>query len=156
MKRLLYLLCQWSWGLPQTLVGALFYFYYRQKGCRRFRYQGAFVVIWTKEAGSMSLGCFLFLHPDWTAKDRALLEHEYGHTIQSLICGPLYLLAVGLPSLLWAGLPVFQRHRRTRGISYYAVYPEKQASSLGERFAKKMLPSLPVDSRSKDGGDQAL
>ena len=39
MKRLLYLLCQWTWGLPQTLVGAAFYLYYRRKGCPHFRYQ---------------------------------------------------------------------------------------------------------------------
>ncbi|MBQ1372182.1 MAG: hypothetical protein IIY70_04550 [Oscillospiraceae bacterium] len=152
MKRLLYRLCQWSWGLPQTLVGALFYLYYCKKGCRHFSYQGAFAVIWTKKTGSMSLGCFLFLYPDWTPGNRALLEHEYGHTIQSLYFGPFYLLTVGLPSLLWAGLPALQRRRRSRNISYYAVYPEKQASALGQRFAKQALPG---EQQNGDGAGQA-
>ena len=136
MRRLLYILWQWTWGLPQNLVGAGFYLYYRARGCPHFRYQGALVTVWTQTSGSMSMGRFLFMHPSWTPKDHALLAHEYGHTIQSLFFGPFYLLTVGLPSLIWAGLPAFQRRRRTRHIDYYAVYPEKSATALGKRFAK--------------------
>ena len=142
MKQFLYLLCQWTWGLPQNLVGGVLYLYYRLKGCPHFRYQGASVVIWTQRSGSMSMGSFLFLHPTWTPDDKALLEHEYGHTIQSLFFGPLYLGAVGLPSILWAGLPRFKRLRRETSRSYYSVYPEKQATKLGKRYAKKTVPRL--------------
>ena len=136
MKRILYVLWQWSWGLPQNLVGLCFFLYYRAKGCRNFSYQGARVTIWTNPSGSMSMGRYLFLEPHWTPQDHRLLAHEYGHTIQSLFFGPLYLLIVGLPSILWAGLPRFQRMRRTGKRSYYSVYPEKGATRLGERFAK--------------------
>ena len=141
MKRLLYLLCQWTWGLPQNLAGGALYLYYRLRGCPHFRYQGAAGVIWPRRAGSMSLGRFLFLYPGWTPADRALLVHEYGHTFQSLLFGPLYLLTVGLPSFLWAGLPFFRKLRREKQISYYAVYPEKQATRLGERFAREEAPT---------------
>ena len=137
MKRFLYLLCQWTWGLPQNLIGAGFYLWYRLRGCPHFRYHGAFAVIWTKRSGSMSMGSFLFLHPDWNPEDRELLNHEFGHTIQSLLFGPLYLLTVGLPSVLWAGLPVFRRMRRQGRRNYYSVYPEHSASALGRRFAGK-------------------
>jgi len=141
MKRLLYLLCQWTWGLPQTLIGAGIYLCYRLKGCPHFRYQGAWAVIWRQKAGSMSMGCFLFLHPTWTPRDQRLLAHEYGHTIQSLFLGPLYLLAVGLPSLIWAGSPALRRRRRARKIPSDAVYPEKQATALGLRFARAEAPA---------------
>lgn len=149
MKRFLYLLCQWTWGLPQNLVGGAIYLFYRLKGCPRFRYQGARGVIWTQSSGSMSMGSFLFMHPSWTPKDKALLEHEYGHTIQSLFFGPLYLLGVGVPSILWAGLPAMRALRREKQISYYSVYPEKQASSLGARFAKQAVPP-PIPARRDD------
>ena len=105
MKQFLYLLCQWTWGLPQNLVGLALYLYYRMKGCPNFRYQGAFGIIWTQRSGSMSMGSFLFMHPTWTPADKELLAHEYGHTIQSLFFGPLYLLTVGVPSILWAASP---------------------------------------------------
>ena len=136
MKQFLYNLCQWTWGLPQNLVGGVLYLWYRAKGCPHFRYQGASGVIWDRKAGSMSMGRFLFMHPSWTPENRDLLNHEYGHTIQSLMLGPTYLLAVGVPSILWAGLPRFKQMRREGRRSYYSVYPEKQASSLGTRFGR--------------------
>lgn len=139
MKQFLYLLCQWTWGLPQNLVGGALYLWYRLHGCPHFRYQGAFGVVWNRKAGSMSMGSFLFMHPTWTPEDKDLLAHEYGHTIQSLFFGPLYLLTVGLPSVLWAGLPRFQKLRREGLRSYYSVYPEKQATSLGRRYAKSAV-----------------
>ena len=142
MKRFLYILCQFTWGLPQNLVGAAFYLYYRAKGCPHFPYQGALAVVWTRRSGSMSMGRFLFLHPDWTPADRHLLRHEYGHTIQSLLLGPLYLPAVGLPSVLWAGLPCFRRLRVKTRRSYYSVYPESWADRCGARFALAPPPEI--------------
>lgn len=71
---------------------------------------------------------------------RMLLVHEYGHTVQSLLLGPLYLIAVGLPSLLWSYLPGAARKRKEGGASYFSVYPENWANRLGERVARE--PSL--------------
>ena len=149
MKRFLYTLCQWTWGLPQNLAGGLLWLWFRLRGCPCFRYQGAHGVVWTLRSGSMSLGSFLFLHPSWTPADKALLAHEYGHSIQSLFFGPLYLLTVGLPSILWAGLPVFQRRRRAGELDYYAVYPENQATRLGNRYARKTLSPGELKVRGK-------
>lgn len=137
MKGFLYALVQWTWGLPQNVLGAALYFWFRARGCPWFRYQGAHALVWTVKSGSMSMGSFLFLHPSWTPKDQALLAHEYGHSIQSLYFGPLYLLTVGLPSIIWAGTPALQRRRRERHVDYYSVYPENWATRLGARYAKE-------------------
>ena len=59
-----------------------------------------------------------------------LLVHEYGHTIQSLILGPLYLLIIGIPSSLWGFLG--GRKRREQQIPYCAFFTEKWANRLGE------------------------
>ena len=134
MKRLLYIVWQYTWGLLQNLAGGTIYAFYRLRGCPHFAYQGALAVIWPVRSGSMSLGRFLFLHESYRPGDRALLAHEYGHTIQSLILGPLYLFVIGLPSLLWAGLPVFQRRRHDRHVSYYSFYPEKWANRIARKL----------------------
>lgn len=55
-------------------------------------------------------------------------KHEYGHSRQSLYLGPLYLIVVGLPSIIWAGF-VYNLVRKE--ISYYDVYPENWADKLG-------------------------
>lgn len=77
----------------------------------------------------MSLGLFIFVPAN--ASER-FLSHEYGHCLQSLILGPLYLLAVGLPSLLWAGLPIFRNLREKRSRSYYSFYTERWADALAK------------------------
>ena len=86
---------------------------------------------------SMSLGMFLFLQNDWNPRSyKRLLAHEYGHTFQSLLLGPLYLFVIGLPSFIWAGLPTFEKLRRKRGISYSWLYTERWADRNGRIFAK--------------------
>ena len=47
---------------------------------------------------------------------------------------PFYLAAVSLPSLLWAGLPVFERYRREKGVPYSRLYCESWADRLGSRY----------------------
>ncbi len=69
-----------------------------------------------------------------------LLVHEYGHTVQSLILGPLYLIIMGIPSTLWGFLPNLARKRREQGISYFSFFTEKWANYLGEKVTKK--PSM--------------
>ena len=65
-----------------------------------------------------------------------LLVHEYGHTIQSLIFGPLYLIVMGIPSTLWGFLPYFQ-NKRNNGVSYFSFFTEKFANYLGEKITKE-------------------
>ena len=59
-----------------------------------------------------------------------LLVHEYGHTVQSLLLGPLYLIVIGIPSVLWGFLG--SKKRRDDQIPYGAFFTERWANSLGE------------------------
>ena len=87
-------------------------------------YKQDIVTFWNNEYG-LSLGIFIFVGSD----NKKLLMHEYGHSIQSLILGPLYLIVVGIPSLLWALL--FSKYRKNKNISYGKFYTEKWANKLG-------------------------
>ena len=139
MKRLLFLLLQCTWGVLQTAAGAAVFLRFRR--CLHFRFHGAVVTVYPLYS-SLSLGPFIFL-TDKPPRDRSgripdpevprrLLVHEYGHTVQSLLLGPLYLPVVGLPSVLWNRLPFFQR--RWRGTaSYFSFVTERTANFLGEK-----------------------
>lgn len=121
-------LVQLTWGLPQTLAGAvLFLCLHGPRHHGRFR--TAVVTQWRSDAG-LSLGPFLFVPRNCPA---SLLVHEYGHTIQSLMLGPLYLLVIGLPSLLWAELPACRRYRARKDFSYYRLFTERWANLLVKR-----------------------
>ncbi len=121
----LYALGQCTWGLVQTLAGLVVFL--SCPGCRHAFHRGAVVTVWRRWDG-LSLGLFVFV-PE--GEDPRLLRHEYGHTLQSLLLGPLYLPVIGLPSLLWAGLPALKRRRRMRGRSYYDFYTERWADRWG-------------------------
>lgn len=146
LKTPLYLLVQCTWGLVQTVLGAAVFLRYWKSP--HSLCHGAVVTVYPLYS-SLSLGPFIFL-TDKPLRDRKghipdnelrrrLLVHEYGHTVQSLLLGPLYLPLVGLPSLLWAQLPLCQRKWRG-GVSYFGFYTEKTANSLGEFVVKE--PSM--------------
>lgn len=143
MKRPFYILGQILWGFPQTLAGFVVFLLHAE--CPHKVFFGSVCTSWRRKA-SLSLGLFIFVSDDpffyyreqetrYTYDEFFAMTavHEYGHTIQSLIWGPLYLPAVGVPSMIWAKLPVFEKKRAGGSVSYYDVYPEKQANRLGER-----------------------
>ena len=136
LRGVLFHAIQWTWGLPQNLIGLLLLPFLRGTRCR---YHGALVTVYrrlrfTKNRSGFSLGSFIFLPETWSDYDREhFIVHEYGHTVQSLFLGPLYLPVVGLPSCLW--LHRFQRRRavyQSRGVAYTDRFPEHGADRLGE------------------------
>ena len=135
-----YTLAQATWGLPQTLVGAGLFLAHARRP--HFRYHGAVVTTWESRK-AVSLGLFVFLQgPDGAGVsagdvDGRLLAPEYGHTIQSLILGPLYLPVTGLPSAMWLNVPAFARRRARTGTSYYTFYTERWANTLADKFLEK-------------------
>ena len=153
-RRALYRLAQLTWGAPQSLAGAALTL--RCRRCPRENFHGAVLTRWPRKA-SLSLGLFLFVTDDpfyhypaerknYTdaAFSRRLAVHEYGHSIQSLLLGPLYLPAVGLPSLLWSFLPSLAKKREREHLSYFSVWPERQANDLGELFTGEASVGQPL------------
>ena len=107
MKNVIYILIQCTWGLPQTLLGFIVLLINIKN--KHYFYHGA-IITERNVPSSVSLGMFVFTTtnpmkdkrtknkiPDEELSKR-LLVHEYGHTIQSFIFGPLYLIVMGIPS----------------------------------------------------------
>jgi hypothetical protein len=86
------------------------------------------------------LGLFIFTPIEAGKRGDRLIVHEYGHTFQSLIFGPLYILVIGIPSLSWARLGRYKKLRASSGLSYSHYWTEKWADRLGE--AVTGMPSL--------------
>jgi hypothetical protein len=155
MLKLLYILLQCSWGVLQTTLGLIcFLFHIKDK---HYFYHGAIVTEW-KSRSSVSLGMFVFItnEPFFYEKlkdeyqkeelSERLLVHEYGHTIQSIILGPLYLILMGIPSTIWGFSARLNKLRREKNISYFAFFTEKWANHLGEMVTnKKSMELLLID-----------
>lgn len=134
MKTVLFRLWQWTWGFPQTLFGCLLYLLHRDSPHEA--YHGCVVTYW-KHNMSLGVGMFLFLSKYHYDLEPRMLVHEFGHSIQSAILGPLFLPVMGIPSILWGLLPWTVRMREEKGISYYAFYPESTANYLGALVTKE-------------------
>lgn len=123
MKKVLITILIWIWCLPQQLAGLVVYLFIKSK--QRTAYKTAHIINWESYAG-LSLGQFIFVHKH--CGDKTIM-HEYGHTKQSYMLGWLYLIVIGLPSLIWCNC--FEGYRRKHNISYYSFYTERWANKLG-------------------------
>lgn len=138
-----YYTMQWTWGIIQNIAGLVLWIYYKIKmpNTRRENYLGAAVTDWDG-SGSMGLGMFIFFrHRDAENAEEVLL-HEYGHTVQSALLGPLLIPVIGIPSVVWANTPKLSKKRVDENISYYRFYPEFGANRTGLRTYRRHFMDL--------------
>lgn len=112
------------WQMPQEFVGwFLLVIYLRQQRVTKVQPFNSSVVFRIKGfRGGLSLGRYIFV----PRLDYTLICHEYGHSRQSKFLGWLYLVLIGLPSVLW-----YSFYRDSWKKSYYWFYTEKWADFLG-------------------------
>lgn len=122
MKLVLYI-----WQLPQHLLGLLLCLALKSKIKETQKYEVS-KVYWlsTKARWGVSLGQYIFLANVYT---QLTVRHEYGHSIQSKMLGPFYLLAVGIPSVIQNILSRIIGGKYAA--NYYNRYPENWANRLG-------------------------
>ena len=122
------------WQLPQHIV-ALIYFGYLVMMCKDLgidsRYKQA-IVIPCVMRGAVTLGNYVFA--GLNSEYKKTIKHELGHTIQSKILGPLYLIVIGIPSITYCGLRRLFPSLRKK--NYYDFYTEKWANNLSEKYIK--------------------
>ena len=122
------------WELPQCLLGfILFQVYSVGCHCMEAPYGDVRILYSERMRGGISLGRFIILPWKYRYNSfsyvRDAISHEYGHTRQSLRLGWLYLVVIGLPSLLWAW--AHSTFKRLQEVDYYSFYTEAWADRLG-------------------------
>lgn len=132
VRRTLFFLLQFTWGLPVNLVGLLVFLCC--KGCVRKVFNNSLVSLLPDSRGGLSLGIFIFIGAKNTGA-ALLCAHEYGHTIQCLFLGPLYWPVVAIPSAVWYHF--FGGYRKRRNIPYDALYCERWATAWGKKWSGK-------------------
>lgn len=124
------------WELPQNVLGILTLAVERIAGniIRIEEKEGRYLIELRGEGG-VSLGIFIF-HSKRDSKYVPMglenRDHEFAHAVQSRMFGPLYLLVVGLPSVMRVFYAM--AHRRIHGRrwgGYYDGWPENAADRLG-------------------------
>lgn len=123
MKKVL----MYIWQFPQMLAALIWYI------CRKkyitAEVEGKFYTVYRgTNRGGVTLGDKIFLSDYYSGEYLALvIAHESGHVKQSVMLGPLYLLIIGIPSIIWAWC-----HKTVApNKSYYWFYTESLANKLG-------------------------
>lgn len=112
------------WQLPQHIVGLILLLFI--KGEVKHKFDGINYYFYDPFPGGISLGNYIITGNNWSET----IKHEYGHTIQSRMLGPLYLFVIGIPSLIWASY--FKNTTKYTSKQYYKFYSEKWANKLGK------------------------
>ena len=127
-------LVHWTWCLPQTLVGFLYFISSRKNHVKVERFRHAVVTTLDREhTGGFCWGRYIFID---RTPDEHTVKHEYGHTLQSFILGPLYIpLVWGRSRVLYLK---YMRLRREdpeefarQQPRYFRQFPENWADRLG-------------------------
>ena len=113
------------WQLPQNLLGLLLVAILRPEDV--YEIDSSLLCYASRMRGGISLGRYIIVRSDLKDYKGNTEKHELGHSRQSFYLGPLYLIVIGLPSLIWA---CWWNERR--GMSYYSFYTERWADKLGE------------------------
>jgi hypothetical protein len=115
--------------LPQLIIGRIILAFLRKRivstelrGIATVHRYRPWKLLW-----GVSLGPTIIL-ADHPAHDETTVRHEYGHSLQSMKLGPLYLIAVGIPSFIRATLWYVTKLPKDL---YYRGYPEDWADRLG-------------------------
>lgn len=117
------------WQLPQVIVGLVGLAIFRN--CSTYINEDAGIKVWNVNKGTLCGGaCFssgpiIFTSP-WSGENT--FRHETGHSKQSLFFGPLFLLVVGVPSII---LFWYRRLNHKSMDWYYDHWPENSAEKLG-------------------------
>lgn len=118
-------LVNWTWELPQTLLGFILKLIYSVE--KTENYNDIKLVHLAKSRIGISLGRYILVHKKPLVRTK---KHEYGHCRQSKYFGPLYLIIIGLPSITLNVLSQLIGGKFSD--NYYNRFPENWADKLGK------------------------
>ena len=106
------------WELPQNIIGSLLFVFFAVFSDSVILDDDDSLEMYSPMMrGAISLGIFRVYAYKYLGNGARYVElvrkHEKGHRQQSKWLGPLYLIVIGLPSLIWATLHSSVRRLRT-------------------------------------------
>lgn len=126
------------WQLPQNLCGLIW---------KRIKKDDVIVevenyvailvgakVYLMKAGGGVTLGKYIFISQTYKDQSTVIL-HECGHVKQSKMLGPLYLIIIGIPSILHAWLNDYIGCCKKSEKGYSHFFSEQWADRLAEEIS---------------------
>jgi RHS repeat-associated protein len=145
--RYLQLVSRWTWELPQTIAGNRFsHLRNITWNVDNVDYYGGATLVNKNDDSEKWWGLTLgsYINSKNLVADPYIdpgFRHEYGHTLQSRLVGPLYLTRVGLPSLIGSGLDKLGLNDHSR--EWYETQANRMAFVYFSNHDPEALTTLP-------------
>ena len=136
-KKIKKFIIDWIWQLPQNICGIVWRSIKKddiiiEVGNGTSYIVGAKVYL-MRSKGGVTLGKFIFISQTYLDQS-SVIKHECGHVRQSKILGPLYLIIIGIPSILHAALNGYIGCCKNNPNGYYHFFTEHWANKLMEKY----------------------
>lgn len=117
------------WQLPQSIIGwgMLLYFMIVGKVKPIYYYKETFVFEASKMRCGISLGTIIIVSPN--SNCNSTIRHAFGHVVDSKRFSWLYLIIIGIPSIIWAAT-----YKKLGAKNYYQFYTERRANNNGDKY----------------------
>ena len=154
--KIITIVLNWTWGIIINIIGALASLVclatglFEVKKCPNSPLLAIVLKDYSHTMGSATLGMFCITgrtnyyafisskeFKDKEVTNFSVMDHEWGHTIQNAIVGPLFLL-VALCSVTWCGIIYSLKRKKDPSLSYYSFRTEKWANKLGLWYKEKV------------------
>lgn len=130
-------IAEWVWQLPQNICGIVWRNIKKDSiitevGDSMATSVNAKVYL-MKAGGGVTLGKYIFISQTYQDQSK-VIKHECGHVKQSKMLGPLYLIIIGIPSILHAALNGYIGCCKNNPKGYYHFFTEHWANKLMEKY----------------------
>jgi hypothetical protein len=132
--RWLYIILAHTWGLLMTLIGYIISLALLFVG-KPHKYYWVYCYSLGESWGGFEMGT-MFVRD--TTSTNELSQHEFGHTFQNCLLGPLYPILVGIPSMCryWYR-HISEKHGKIHK-PYDAIWFEDSATEIGKYVTKAL------------------
>lgn len=118
---LLYYVLNFTWGIIMTVIGLLFTLCMLFCNVTPIRYNLTWYFAFGYYWGGVSLGITFITD---RSGDNSIAPHEFGHTVQNCLFGPLFPFLIAIPSMI--------RYYTVSYEDYEKVWFEKSATDIGK------------------------
>lgn len=131
--KILYWILSLTWGAILSIPGLIGLFILWIAGCPIIKNGFSYIVVVGNNWGGLNLGIISFVEKSGNEYFQSTRRHEFGHSLQNIIFGPLQLFIVAIPSVIryW-----YQTIRDIKGLpneDYDAIWFEGTATKYGTK-----------------------
>ena len=138
MKKFLYYVLSFTWGLPLTLAGLIVGAALMIVGYRPSKWLYGYCFEVGERWGGLNLGIVFLCNKN---SPISIKNHEFGHSLQNCVFGIFTIFIVCIPSVIryWYREIKYNRKGLTPPTAYSDIWFEHQADAWGEKLYKELI-----------------